>query len=166
MQDKLRQRYQIQKEVSRGGSYRGNIRVGDLTRLTEFLYSDDATVSIEFEFIDSEYDAPMIRGKMDASLSVECQRCLEAMAKQLSIEFNLLVDADEELVTESSLDTVYSEDGYIDIFEVAEDELILALPLVNMHDDTTCNEYWSVGKQQSKQALENPFSVLKNLKTN
>jgi len=165
MQDKLRQRYQVQKEVSRGGGYAGIIRVGELTRLAEFLHSDNATVAIEFEFVKSEYDAPTVRGKLDTCLSIECQRCLQAMEKQLSIEFNLLVDADDDLVAESSLDTIYSEDGYIDIFEVAEDELILALPLVNMHDDLACNEYWPVEEQQSQQVRENPFSVLEKLKT-
>jgi len=165
MQDKLRQRYQVQKEVSRGGRYEGAIRVRELARLAEFLHSDKATVAIEFEFVKSDYDAPIIRGKLDTCLSIGCQRCLQAMEKHLLVEFNLLVDADDELVAESSLDTIYSEDGYIDIFEVAEDELLLALPLVNMHDDLACNEYWPVEQQQSQQLRENPFSVLEKLKT-
>ena len=166
MQDKLRRRYQIQKEVSRGGSYGGKIWVRDLARLSEFLYSDDATVEVEFEFIRSEYDAPMLKGRLDTSLLVECQRCLQAMEKPLLIDFRLLVDAVDELVAESSLDTIYSEDGYVDIFEVAEDELILGLPLVNMHDDVACNEYWSLQEQEPEVALDNPFSVLDKLKIN
>ena len=165
MQDKLRQRYQVHKEVSRGGGYGGVIRVRELARLAEFLHSDKATIAIEFEFVKSEYDAPIVRGKLDTTLLIECQRCLQAMEKQLLIEFNLLIDADDEVVAESSMDTIYSEDGYIDIFEVAEDELILALPLVNMHDNLACNEYWPVEKQQSQQLRENPFSVLEKLKT-
>jgi len=165
MQDKLRQRYQVHKEVSRGGGYGGTIRVRELARLAEFLHSDNATIAIEFEFVKSEYDAPIVRGKLDTCLSIECQRCLQAMEKQLLIEFDLLIDADDEVVAESSMDTIYSEDGYIDIFEVAEDELILALPLVNMHDDLACNEYWPVEQQQSQQLRENPFSVLEKLKT-
>jgi uncharacterized protein len=165
MQDKLRRRYQVHKEVSRGGGYGGTIRVRELTRLAEFLHSDNATIAIEFEFVKSEYHAPIVRGKLDTSLSIECQRCLQAMEKQLLIEFNLLIDADDEMVAESSMDTIYSEDGYVDIFEIAEDELILALPLVNTHDDLACNEYWPVEQQQSQQLRENPFSVLEKLKT-
>ena len=110
MQDKLRQRYQVQKEVSRGGGYEGKIRVEELTRLSEFLHSDNATIAIEFEFLKSEYSAPLVRGKLDTCLSIECQRCLQAMEKHLSIEFNLLIDADDEQVVESSLDTIFSED--------------------------------------------------------
>ncbi|MCZ6487152.1 MAG: YceD family protein [Gammaproteobacteria bacterium] len=166
MQDKLRRRYQIHKEVSRGCSYGGKIRVRDLTRLAEFLYSDDATIEVEFEFIRSEYDAPMVKGRLDTSLLVECQRCLKVMEKPLAIDFSLLVDAVDELVTESSLDTIYSQDGYVDIFEVAEDELILGLPLVNMHDDVACNKYWSAQEQEPEATLENPFSVLDKLKIN
>ena len=166
MQEKLRRLYQIQKEVSRGGSYGGKIRVRDLTRLIEFLHSDDAIVDIEFEFSQSEYDSPMVKGNLSTILMVECQRCLNAMEKPLLIDFGLLVEANDELVAESSLDTMYSEDGYLDIFEVAEDELILGLPVVNMHDDKGCNEYWSTQEKQTELARENPFSVLTKLKIN
>ena len=165
MQGNLQRRYQVQKEVTRGGGFQGNIRVRDLPRLSEFLYSDDAIVEIEFEFVRGNFESPLLKVRFKTSLSIECQRCLKAMEKPMSMEFNMLVDATDELVGESSLDTIYSEDDYIDIFEVVEDEIILGLPLVNMHEDQACNEYWPVEQQQSEQVTENPFSVLEKLKT-
>ncbi len=166
MQDKLRRRYQIQKEVSRGGFFEGFIDVGELSRLAVFLLSDQAKIAVEFSIRQSDYDAPILEGRLEAELTLECQRCLEAMEIPLRIDFKLLINADDNAVAESSLETVYSEDGTIDIFEVVEDEIVLGLPLVIMHDDIACNKFWQTQEQGPEPATkENPFSVLAKLKT-
>jgi len=166
MQERLRRRYQIQKEVPRGGYFRGKIEVSNLARLSEFLLSDQAKIVVEFSISQSDYDTPILQGCLETGLTVECQRCLEAMEIPLQIDFKLLVDADDDMIAESSLDTVYSEDGTIDLFEVVEDEIILGLPLVIMHEDVACNEFWQAQQQGAEQAIkENPFSVLAKLKT-
>jgi len=166
MQGKLKQRYQIHKEVSRNGYFHGQIDVEKLSRLCELLASDHGEITLNFEFKNSDFDVPMVSGDIQTSLQVECQRCLQAMETELGFEFKLLVDADDDIVRESSLDTVYSEDGNIDIFEVVEDEIILALPLVSMHSNDACNEHWQAADNSQQPAVrENPFSVLKDLKT-
>ena len=166
MQGKLKQRYQIHKEVSRNGYFEGQIDVEKLSRLSELLVSDQGEITLRFEFQNSDFDVPMIAGEVLTSLQLECQRCLNAMETELGFDFRLLVDAADDIVKESGLDTVYSEDGYIDIFEVAEDEIILGLPLVSMHQNDACNEHWQAAdKSQEPAVRENPFSVLKDLKT-
>ncbi len=166
MQGKLKQRYQIHKEVSRSGYFQGQIDVEALSRLGELLASTAATIDVQFEFQNSDYDTALVCGEVEAELEMECQRCLQALSVPLQLEFKLLVDAADDIVQESSLDTVYSEDGLIDIFEVVEDELILALPLVAMHENNMCNEHWQTPEKDQEPAVrENPFSVLKDLKT-
>ena len=166
MQGKLKQRYQIHKEVSRSSYFQGQIDVEALPRLGELLASTVATINVQFEFQHSDYDTPMVSGKMQADLEMECQRCLQAMPISSQVDFKLLVDAPEDIVRESSLDTVYSEDGSIDIFEVVEDELILALPLVAMHESSLCNRHWQApDHDQDSVVKDNPFSVLKDMKT-
>ena len=82
------------------------------------------------------------------------------------VDFSLMIDASDEMVEHSSDDTLYSDGGYIDISEVVEDELILALPLVATHEDTACNENWQVAELQAETPIrENPFAVLQQLKT-
>lgn len=168
MRDKLRQRYQIHKEVSRSSYFQSQLNVADLPRLCELLATDQGEIAINFEFQKSEYDSiALLTGQIEAQLQVECQRCLEPMDTSLQFDFKLLVDANDEIVRESRLDTVYSEDGFINIFEVIEDEVILSLPLVPMHQHETCNEYWLAADENLEPAIkENPFSVLKSLKTN
>jgi len=149
-----------------GGSYQGEIEISGLVRLSEFLLSDQAKIIVEFSFSQSDYDTPMMAGHMRAGVTVQCQRCLKAMEIPLEMDFYLLIDAADDIVADSSLDSVYSENGSVDIFEVVEDELILGLPLVTMHDDTACNEFWQAQEDSPEQAIkENPFSVLAKLKT-
>ena len=121
-------------------------------------------IGLKFEFVRNEYEIPMLIGRLETSLELECQRCLKALEYPIALDFSLMIDANDELVSESSVDTLYSNDGIIDIGQVAEDELILALPLVAMHEDTACNENCRV--QESEPVVkDNPFAVLQQLKT-
>jgi uncharacterized protein len=171
MQDKLRRRYQVQKEVTRNGYFEGEIALSKLERLGQLLHPgdgghDDRKISVTFEFVRNEYDIPMIKGQLRTSLELECQRCLQSLDMPLELEFELMIDASDELLRDSSLDTIYSDDGFIDIFEVIEDELILAAPLVALHEDSSCNEHWQASASEPEAAAkENPFAVLQQLKT-
>ncbi len=171
MQDKLRRRYQVQKEVTRNGYFEGDIALSEMARLGELLHSgdgghEDRKISVTFEFVRNEYDIPMITGQLQTSLVLECQRCLQPLDMPLELGFQLMIDASDELVRDSSLDTIYSDDGFIDIFEVIEDELILAAPLVALHEDSSCNEHWQASASEPEAAAkENPFAVLQQLKT-
>lgn len=166
MQGKLKQCYQVHKEVSRKGYFEGRITIGDLSRLCELLASQQGEIAVKFEFLESDYSIPMVSGSLQTHLQIECQRCLQPMPSVVDLDFQLLIDAADDVVRESSMDTLYSEEGNINIFEIVEDEIILALPLVAMHETDTCNEHWQAAEQsQESAAKENPFSVLKGLKT-
>lgn len=171
MRDKLRRRYQVQKELARKGYYEGAVALSELSRLGELLNPVDVAraerwIALKFEFLRNEYDVPMIVGQLRASLELQCQRCLQALDMPMELEFRLMIDASDELVRDSSLDTLYSDDGFIDLYEVVEDELILAIPLVALHEDAACNEYWPASATEPEPAAEeNPFAVLRQLKT-
>jgi uncharacterized protein len=171
MRDKLRKSYQVQKEVTRNGCFEGEISLSEMERLGELLHASEAgmndrKIAVSFEFSRNEYGIPMIMGRLETSLELECQRCLKALELPLKLDFKLMIDASEEIVSNSDMDTTYSNDGYIDIIELVEDELLLAIPLVATHDDTTCNEDWKAGPAESEATTrENPFAVLQELKT-
>lgn len=171
MRDKLRRRYQVQKELGRNGHYEGAIALSELTRLGDLMYPADAAsaarmVELRFEFSRNEFDVPIIAGQLQTSLELQCQRCLQALDMPMKLEFRLMIDASDELLRNSSEETLYSDEGYVDLFELVEDELILAIPLVALHEDSGCNEYWPSAETQIEAgAQENPFAVLQRLKT-
>ena len=87
------------------------------------------------------------------------------MVYTIDQDFELLIDASDEDVEAFQVDTVFSSDGYLDVFEVIEDELILALPIILMHEDVSCNGYLSSTPSET-QVVEkkNPLAVLEALK--
>jgi uncharacterized protein len=169
MRDKLRMQYHVQKEVSRKGSFEGEIALSELKRLNELLKPESSDwqsrkISFEFEFSRDELEIPMLVGKLETNLQLECQRCLKPIDWPLKLDVRLMIDASDEMVNDRSVDTIYSDGGQIDISAVVEDELILAIPLVAMHEDTACNENWQVSESETA-VKENPFAVLQQLKT-
>jgi uncharacterized protein len=171
MRDKLRKSYQVQKEVAQKGCFEGQIALSELKRLGELIPLEGAgaqerNIDVNFEFLRHELDVPTVAGRLKTSLELLCQRCLKPLEYPMVVDFSLMIDASDEMVEHSSDDTLYSDGGYIDISEVVEDELILALPLVAMHEDTACNENWQVAELQAETPIrENPFAVLQQLKT-
>ena len=171
MRDKLRKSYQVQKEVAQRSCFEGQVALSELKRLGELIPLEGAgaqerNIEVNFEFLRNEFDVPMVAGRLEASLELECQRCLQPLEYPMVVDFRLMIDASDEMVEHSSEDTLYSDDGYIEIEEVIEDEMILALPLVAMHEDTACNENWQVAELQAETPRrENPFAVLQQLKT-
>lgn len=169
MRDKLRRRYQVHKEVTRNGYFEGEIALADLTRLHEMLYSEpgdqDAGVSVRFEFVRNEFGTVTLIGQLQASLELQCQRCLKPLTVGIEQAIELMIDAGVEEIRGSSLDAIDSDEGYVDILEVVEDELILALPLVALHEDSACNEHWPVADANDDAgSKDNPFAVLRQLK--
>ena len=169
MQDRLRRQYQVSREVSRKGYFEGELSFEHFERLNELIHpefdSRHNKVAIQFEFTTSEYGIPLFTGSLRTRLLLECQRCLGKVEFPVEQEFRLMIDASDDMVRESSMDTLYSDDGYIDIVEAIEDELILAIPLVVMHEDKSCNKHMPSLDMPAEVTKENPFSVLKQLKT-
>jgi uncharacterized protein len=166
MQTKLHRLYQFQKEANQRSYHEGLITLKELSRLTAMLKSDQAEISVQFCITGSDYDQLVIKGHVEAELAIECQRCLKPVVQSVGLDFELLINAPDHVVHSSGLDTLYSEDGTIDIFELVEDELILGLPLVSLHENGSCNEYWQISDNvQEKAKRENPFLVLEKLKT-
>ena len=169
MQGKLPRRYHVLKEVARNGCFEGSIPLVALSRLAGYLHVDQITgqtsVALWFEFKRVELDIPALIGHLDVCLELECQRCLSSMPFSVEADFQLMIDADNKLLDKDKFDVVDSNEGFVDIFEIVEDELILSIPLFATHADNTCNAHWSKPEAETE-SVSNPFAVLQKLKTN
>ena len=101
----------------------------------------------------------------DCELTLTCQRCLQPLPLKLTVARPLRFVADE--AEAQRLDEVCDEDVLtlpaqgLDLPALLEDELILALPLVAMHD--SCPQPLSLHADADAPAA-NPFQVLEALK--
>ncbi len=167
MQGKLQQSYRVSLEIGQNGYFSGTLALSQLSRLSSLVIPSDVDISVQFEFVRNLYKLNSITGHIKSKLTVECQRCLEPMLHEIDQDFGLLIDATDEDVEVSQMDTVYSDEGYLNVFEVIEDELILTLPLIMMHEEKDCNAYWkSEPEMVQVEEKVNPFAVLETLKSN
>jgi len=101
-----------------------------------------------------------------AHVSLECQRCLKPVSVALKISRNFLFvhgeDAAAQLDADSE-DDVLAITRALDLHELVEDELLLALPIVPRHE--VCPEPLAVaGDDESAEEKPNPFAALAVLK--
>lgn len=93
-----------------------------------------------------------------------CQRCLQPFAHRLEIDRALRFVADaaeaERLDELSDEDVLALPPQGLDLHELLEDELILALPLVPMHDACTV----PLPRSAADEVPASPFQVLQALK--
>lgn len=131
-------------------------RVGPPLRL-----AGDARAELALE--RREDGAIVARGRFTAPLEAQCQRCLEWMALSIEGGFALRVrdpvmvqpaaqeDADED-------DYVEVADGRLNVLELIEDELLLACPMVPLHERGPCAA--SAVRAAAQQEQHRPFAAL------
>jgi uncharacterized protein len=103
------------------------------------------------------------------ALQLACQRCLQPVTVALAIRPKLrFVHGEEqaERLDEDSEDDVLALDKALDLHDLIEDELILALPLVPRHDTCPQPLPTSTGEIDMPAAgvAEHPFAALRRLR--
>lgn len=152
--------------------YQGVMAQNTMVRLKEAVKDilDDVSVEVRFE-IDAQ-GLTFFHGNLQSKVTLECQRCNEPFDFKIDQPFCFTPVKEGESVEDISdaYDPVeLSEHGEINLLELLEDEMIISLPLVAMHDQADCKvdeEQLSFGKIEPVEKQPNPFAVLKELKRN
>ena len=171
-----------------------------LARLQTFLADASGDVSISLQFgLDAE-GRKQLNGSISAELHLTCQRCLRGLPLLVESELAMLVFANrqelekqlptggydkdllvldelqaERLLAEKlqsgSQELGVATEQELDLRALVEDELILSLPLVPLHEDGNCSEAWNSLRESSEaqerevtQMVPSPFAVLAQLR--
>lgn len=107
---------------------------------------------------------------------VQCQRCMAPMPYPLDLNGRLqVVETEADLDVEDDPDTSPDEwvepilaSTHLDVLALVEDELILGLPYVPMHEQCSTEALERAGQSQDGDApaKPSPFAVLSELKKN
>lgn len=154
---------QAERKVSLEGSW----PVSRLDRLAASLNDTSGNIFARIKF-GSKAGFNCLDGRVEASLNVICQRCIEPMNLEVSGHFVLaLLTSEEELeLVPDQLEPYMVEGAEQSLIDVIEDELLLSLPMVPVHEEE-CSEFL-VKLEEQRQAdkkAASPFSVLQGLKT-
>jgi uncharacterized protein len=133
--------------------------LSEMSRLQDLLA--DARGSVKALFVFAKLDA----GRVGATVAVQampwlvCQRCLQGfelpVASDSEIEF---VTSEAEAPAESPREIYLMDAGTVSLRELAEEELLLALPVI-----ASCSTPEGCGRAPSAEERQRPFSVLQDL---
>ena len=147
----------------------GLVKLVDMHRLNASRQniSDDERVTVQLSFGLDEQRLPYVKGHLQASIGLQCQRCLERFTYEIISDFALAIvkTLDEEKALPEQYESAMVHEGQLALRELIEDELILNLPIIPRHELDT----WQVKLPQTDSGWkenegENPFKVLQSLK--
>jgi uncharacterized protein len=142
--------------------------LGEMPRLQDLLADPGGSVHASFTF------GKVGSGRLGATVAVEsiaqlvCQRCLQGFAYPLAgsseVEFAGSVSPG---AAKSQREIYVMEDGLVSLRELAEEELLLALPIVAMHEPQVCERAATEEADDEIQGISGdrsrPFASLQNL---
>lgn len=151
-----------------GTHLEGCLELAEFERLCASLLACEGVVTGGLDFGIDEAGTRFLHGRLTAPVRMTCQRCLESMDYTLEADVQLaLVRAQTQSVPEGYDPLLVEDDAPIRLLDVVEDELILALPLVPMHEQQVCPAMAILERQAAEEPAgerENPFAVLAGLK--
>lgn len=159
----------FRQKAKTGFEIQGKWPIKQLKRLNESLLSNDGDIQAELKFGFAGH-IPFIEGHISAELQLKCQRCMQPMQHSVDNDFKLGLVLNEEQMNKlpDDFEPYLVEEDNNHLPDMLEDELLLALPLVAMHE-FECSEYANAQDAQQNDEVEplkekeNPFSVLKDL---
>lgn len=145
----------------------GEARVGDLPRLREYRDSLNQPVRVRLAFGRDDDGRRRVRGRVETTLTLVCQRCLEPVDQAIVADVDLVLVWTEEQAKAlpADLDPLLVTDERVTLAELLEEELLLAMPLVALHDECPRSPLDQSGSaEQENTKPDNPFAVLARIK--
>ena len=103
------------------------------------------------------------------AVRLHCQRCLQAMelAVRSTVRVALLASAEEGGALPEEIEPMLAPDGRISVADLVEEELLLALPIVALHEAGDCPARTAADERgpagPDDQATQRPFARLGEL---
>lgn len=165
--------------ATQGRKLDGSLPLSALQRLIPLLATDDADeiarhqIDYSLLFGVDEGGVRGVLGTLKATLPLICQRCMGEMLMAVTVDVQLGMVNSRQAAQNlpESYDPLLVTDEETTLESIVEDELILALPQVAMHETEDCPQGETFRKkeglteEENGPKRENPFAMLAELKT-
>jgi uncharacterized protein len=160
----------------KGETLEGSVPIGRMARLAELLHEQVGEAKFELRFGQDDQGQACVLGHIEARLVMICQRCLESMEVDLAcpVCVALVRDDDEIAGLDARYEPLRVGDEGVLLPRLIEDEVLLALPNFSRHRRGACAmpagadaapEGNGGSRESGESTRENPFSILKSLKS-
>ncbi len=154
------------KQAERNVTLEGVMPLAKLERLSEVLCDNSGELSARLNFTSSSGYLGL-HGSVEASLELDCQRCMKPMKHVVSglFKFGLMTSEGYEDKLPPDVDPYLLGGDEQSVVEILEDELLLSIPIAVAHEKE-CSEFLKQQNEARRVEKEksNPFAVLKDLK--
>jgi len=156
-----------------GKSYSGAIPLAEMPRLVPLLASTEGEAAFILAFETDAERLSTVRVRVNASLWLQCQRCLGKMRWDIDSDSQLVLVAglEEEQRLDGDAEPLLVDDEKLELRSVIEDELVLAVPPTPAHKTDECdlklaefNAQAGPGLMSTLGSRENPFVALSGWK--
>ncbi|WP_233491555.1 MULTISPECIES: YceD family protein [Wohlfahrtiimonas] len=158
--------FPLRKTVNEGRVYDDALDVELFPRLRDAVHSVDSPIRFRIQGETNALGQKEINGNVEVTLSQICQRCLEPFETKFDLPIHWIPVKDEseqEFIGDDEAILVVDEDD-VNLLELLEDELLLALPLVPKHDlNEDCEGKDYLEKLQPQEETRQPFAELAEL---
>lgn len=148
----------------------GVLPLSEMQRLATSLLNTAGEAEVHIKFGIDERKIKFAKGQVKTELSVQCQRCLEPFKYEIISDFAFgMVDTDEKAKDlPPHYDPVLVTGDELNLADMIEEELLINLPIVLMHDPEECKVKMPVVVLEDPEATQpkktNPFKVIESLK--
>ena len=120
-----------------GSTIARRFSAAELPRLREAGGHDGSTLEAQFQF--SQFDGrPAVAGELRGVAVLTCQRCMQPVAVDIDDTFQVLLVDEERSDEPGGYEPVVAKASRLDLGWLAEEQVLLALPLVPMHENQDC----------------------------
>jgi len=137
MSGRLPQQIDPIRLADEGRRLAGEIPGREFTRLRDQGLAENEPVRIDLRFEKLPGGGRRLRGAIRTRIEVQCQRCLESMVLEVEAQPDIVLLTGNAAVPDE-VDAL-TIDGPVRLVEIVEDELLLAMPMVPMHDPERCS---------------------------
>ena len=143
---------------------RDTIAHSDLQRVKDLLTPETESLDWRLSGEISADKKARLHLSLTGNVAVPCQRCLEPMMIALSISSEFILVKDESEIPPEE-DDVEDHDYLVaeaemDVLQLVEDEILLALPYAPKHEIIDC----AVKAEVNERKAPNPFAALRDFK--
>ena len=151
-----------------GKSIQQTLAIREFERACSMLANESGNLTVKLLFTLDESNLPILCGSVEATLQLNCQRCMEPMDITIESPFNMALivkEAEEETLPEE-YEALLVDEKTFSLRDFIEDELILAIPVIANHAADQCGatQFLQDATELPSKERENPFQVLEQLK--
>ncbi len=148
-----------------GSTIERHFSVAELPRLKDAGALDGSRIDARLRF--SLFDGrPAIDGTLGGTMNLSCQRCMQPVPVSIEERFQVILVQQESADEPGGYEPVIADAARLDVRWLAEEQALLALPLVPLHAVEECDEAAAPTpemEQGARPGAQQPFQNLRDL---